>query len=114
MMRTEADPLSPKEAADLGPLLDSHGLFGALFDPEEGDRDAHGAPHAYADAARKRGVEIILQNRVLSLEPTHAGEWLLQTEQGSLTAQHVVNAGGLWARRGGRVGGGGPPPTPTP
>ncbi|HLA93037.1 MAG TPA: FAD-dependent oxidoreductase [Actinomycetota bacterium] len=112
MMGTDASLLSPEEAADLVPIVDPAGLFGALFDPEEGNLDPNGATHAYADAARKRGVEIILQNRVLSLEPTHAGEWLLQTEQGSLTAQHVVNAGGLWARRVGRMVGVDHPLTP--
>ena len=31
--------------------------------------------------------------------------WRIDTEQGTVTAEHVVNAGGLWARRVGRMAG---------
>jgi dimethylglycine dehydrogenase len=112
MMGTDAHLLSPEEAAELVPIVNPTGLFGALFDPEEGNLDPNGATHAYADAARARGAEIVLQNRVLSLERTDAGEWLLETEQGPVTCDHVVNAGGLWARRVGRMVGVDHPLTP--
>ena len=31
------------------------------------------------------------------------GHWSIETEKGTVVAQHVVNAGGLWARRVGRM-----------
>jgi dimethylglycine dehydrogenase len=99
---TEARLLTPAEAAELVPIIDPRGLHGALFDPEEGNLDPSGATHAYADAARIRGAEVILHNRVLALEPVADG-WRLETESGAVTAEHVVNAGGLWARRIGRM-----------
>ena len=95
--------LSPTEAADLVPIIDPTGLRGALFDPDEGTLDCHGATHAYAGAARKRGAEVILRNRVVSLTRLPGGEWSVETERGTITAEHVVNAGGLWARRIGRM-----------
>jgi dimethylglycine dehydrogenase len=112
MMGSDAYLLSPEEAAELVPIVDPSGLFGALFDAEEGNLDPNGATHAYADAARNRGVEIVLHNRVLDLERTPAGEWLLRTERGTVTCEHVVNAGGLWARRIGRMVGIDHPLTP--
>ena len=95
--------LSPEEAAEMVPIIDPAGLTGALFDPNEGHLDPHGATHAYAGAARKRGAEVIQHNRVLSLTQRPTGDWLVETEQGPIVAEHVVNAGGLWARQVGHM-----------
>lgn len=85
------------------PIVDPAGLLGGLFDPHEGAVDPHGATHALALAARRRGAEVILRNRVTGLTQRPGGEWLVTTEHGSVVAGHVVNAGGLWARRVGRM-----------
>jgi dimethylglycine dehydrogenase len=84
------------------PIVDPKGLLGGLFDPHEGAVDPHGTTHAFAIAARKRGADVILRNRVTGLKP-HADGWSVETEQGTVIAQHVINAGGLWARRVGRM-----------
>ncbi|HEX6845068.1 MAG TPA: FAD-dependent oxidoreductase [Actinomycetota bacterium] len=113
MMGTDARLLTPEEAAELVPIVDPIGLEGALFDPHEGNLDPNGATYAYADAAKARGVEVILHNRVLGLTPpAPGGSWRLDTEHGALEAEHVVNAGGLWARRVGRMVGVDHPLTP--
>ena len=85
------------------PIVDPTGLLGGLFDPHEGAVDPHGTTHAFAIAARKRGAEVVLRNRVLGLNALPGGQWRLETEHGALTAEHVVNAAGLWARRVGRM-----------
>jgi dimethylglycine dehydrogenase len=100
---TDAYLCSPKEAAELVPIIEPTGVLAALFDPEEGNLDPNGATHAYAIAARKRGAEIVEGNRVLDLARRPSGEWRVETERGPVTAEHVVNAGGLWARRIGRM-----------
>lgn len=102
-MGTEAYLLSPAEATEMVPIIDPSGLEGALFDPNEGNLDPNGATHAYAGAAKKRGAEVILHDRVLSLGRLSSGEWSVETEQGRITAEHVVNAAGLWARRVGNM-----------
>ncbi|HYG71056.1 MAG TPA: FAD-dependent oxidoreductase, partial [Actinomycetota bacterium] len=109
---TEARLVSPEEAVELVPIVDPSGLYGALFDPEEGNLDPSGATHAYAIAARARGAEIVERNRVVALERTPRGEWRIETERGVVAAEHVVNAGGLWARRVGRMVGVDHPLTP--
>ena len=98
-MGTDAELLTPDEIVHRCPIVDPTGLTGGLFDPHEGNLDPNGATHAYAGAARQRGVEVILHNRVLDLTPLPSGEWRVVTEQGETVAEHVVNAGGLWARR---------------
>ncbi len=85
------------------PIVDPTGLLGGLFDPHEGAVDPHGTTHAFALAARQRGAEIILRNRVTALQAVAGSQWRLETEQGPVTAEHVVNAAGLWARRVGRM-----------
>ena len=102
-MDTEAYLLTPEEAAEMVPIIDPAGLTGALFDPHEGNLDPYGATHAYAGAAKKRGAEVIVHNRVLSLSQLPSGEWSVETEQGTITAEHIVNAAGLWARRVGNM-----------
>ena len=94
---------TPEEIVNDCPIVDPSGLLGGLFDPHEGAVDPHGTTHAFALAARKRGAEVILRNRVTALTPLAGGQWRLDTEQGSVSAEHVVNAAGLWARRVGRM-----------
>jgi dimethylglycine dehydrogenase len=108
---TDAFLVTPEEVAAMVPIVDPTGLQGALFDPEEGNLDPSGATHAYAEAAKRRGVEVILHNRVTAIERSPEG-WLLRTELGPVTCEHVVNAAGLWARRVGRMVGVDHPLTP--
>ncbi len=106
--------LSPTEAAAMVPIIDPTGLHGALFDPAEGNLDPNGAVYAYATAARARGVEVVQGNRVTALERRPDGEWNVVTERGTVVAEHVINAAGLWARRVGRMVGLNHPIVPMP
>ena len=94
---------TPEEIVADCPIVDPAGLLGGLFDPHEGAVDPHGTTHAFALAARKRGADVILRNRVTALAALPGGQWRIDTEQGAITAEHVVNAAGLWARRVGRM-----------
>ncbi|MGL5808993.1 MAG: GcvT family protein, partial [Nocardioides sp.] len=49
------------------------------------------------------GADVVQHNRVLGIRPGPEGGWRLDTELGPVAAEHVVNAGGLWARRVGRM-----------
>ena len=106
--------VTPEQAAEMVPIIDPTGLYSALFDPEEGNLDPNGATRAYSVAARKRGATVTEHNRVLSLTKQPNGEWLVETEHGPITCEHVVNAGGLWARRVGRMVGVDHPLVPMP
>jgi len=85
------------------PLLDEKHFVGAIYDPIEGHVDPYGVTHAYAKSAQIGGAEIVRQNRVVDLKQRADGSWDVITEQGNVHAEHVVNAGGLWAREVGRM-----------
>jgi dimethylglycine dehydrogenase len=95
--------ISVKEAKEMMPLIDESYFVGALWDPIEGHLDPYGTTHAYAKSARLGGAEIHLHNRVTELIQNADGSWNVVTEKGTIHAEHVVNAGGLWAREIGRM-----------
>ncbi len=95
--------LGPGEIRELCPIMDTRDVFGAIYDPMEGHLDPSGATHAFAQAARLQGAEIYRHTRVGELKPTRKGTWLVVTDQGVIEAEHVVNAGGLWAREVGHM-----------
>ncbi len=101
----ETELITPSEAKAMFPLMDETNFVGALWDPVEGHLDPSGTTHAYAKAARVLGAEIVLRNRVVELAQEPDGTWNVVTEQGTVKAEHVVNAGGLWAREVGRMAG---------
>jgi dimethylglycine dehydrogenase len=95
--------ISMSEALRLNPLMDTTQFVGALHDPLEGHVDPYGVTHAYAKAARMAGAEIYLKTKVEALTQRADGSWDVATNQGTMVAEHVVNAGGLWAREVGRM-----------
>ncbi len=96
--------VTPEEAAALCPIMSPHDILGGMWADREGYIDTTGTVHAYAGAAKKRGAEVIENNRVLELNQTKDG-WQVVTEQGTVTCEHVVNAAGLWAKQVGRMAG---------
>ncbi len=97
-MGLDTEILGPKEIAEKAELVNLDGIVGALYDPLDGHLDPSGTTHAYAKAAKMGGAEIVLHNRVLETNPRPDGGWDVVTEKGTIIAEHVVNAGGLWAR----------------
>lgn len=96
--------VSVEEAVALNPIMSGDGLLGGMWADREGYVDTTGTVHAYATAAKKRGATVIEHNRVLELNQTLAG-WEVVTEKGTINCEHVVNAGGLWAKQVGRMAG---------
>jgi len=96
--------VTPEEARELNPIMSTEGLLGGMWADREGYLDTTGTVHAYAKAARKRGADYFEHTKVESLEQTKDG-WRVQTDKGTVTCEHVVNAGGLWAKQIGRMAG---------
>ncbi len=86
-------------------MVNTKGILGALYDPLDGHLDPYGTTHAYAKAAKMGGAEIVLHNRVLETNALPDGSWEVVTEKGTIIAEHLVNAGGLWAREVGAMAG---------
>lgn len=98
----ELQQISAAEAKQRFPMLEEKHFLGAVFDPVGGHVDPYGVTHAYAKSATLGGAEIVRQTRVVDTRPRADGTWDVVTEQGTVHAEHVVNAGGLWAREVGR------------
>ncbi len=101
----DLDFVSLEEAARIHPLVELKYFKSALFDPNDGHVDPNGVTNAYAKSAQKRGAEIMKRNPVIELHQKTDGGWRVVTEQGTIEAEYVVNAGGLWAREIGRMAG---------
>ncbi len=95
--------ISVDEAAKLFPLMEKKHFTGAMYDPIEGHVDPYGVTHAYAKSAQIGGADIVRHTRVTDLKPRPDGSWDVITDHGNVHAEHVVNAGGLWAREVGRM-----------
>ena len=99
----DLEEISAKEAAELMPLLDPKQFVGAVRNSEDGHLDPSGVTHAYAKAARKLGAEVERFTKVEDIVRRADGKWRVITNKGEVVAEHVVNAGGLWAREVGRM-----------
>ena len=90
--------IGPEEIKRRSPIVNIDGVLGALYDPLDGHLDPSGTTHAYAKAARMAGATIELHCKVTATTPRPDGTWTVSTAKGDIHAEHVVNAGGLWAR----------------
>ncbi|MBL9074054.1 FAD-dependent oxidoreductase [Tabrizicola sp.] len=86
---------SPEEVAALHPLARTEGILGGIYEPDDGHVDPTLATNAMARVARQNGATILRHNPVLSIL-REAGHWRVETAQGTIRAQHIVNAAGTW------------------
>ena len=88
-----------QRAAELHPFYNLEGVIGALHTPDDGHVDPTNVTMAMATAARSLGVRIYRQTRAKNITRQASGEWLVSTEHGAIRCEHVVNAGGTYARQ---------------
>ena len=97
-MGLETEIVSPEEIAKIAPVTNIEGILGGLYDPLDGHLDPSGTTYAYAKAARMGGATIKINSKVIETNQRSDGTWDVVTERGTIHTEHVVNAGGLWAR----------------
>jgi dimethylglycine dehydrogenase len=95
--------IGPDEIGRLHPLVETRGLLGAAWNPEDGHVDPTSVTRALVKGARDRGARILRHTPVTGLERTPGGEWRIVTSRGDVLAEAVVNAAGTWAREVGRL-----------
>ncbi|MDT9600209.1 NAD(P)/FAD-dependent oxidoreductase [Sphingosinicella rhizophila] len=80
------------------PVLDPDYLTegGAAFDPDVFDIDVHELHSAYLRGFRNRSGTFMNNAEVVGLE-RHGEQWFVEAGNQTLSAKHVVNAGGGWA-----------------
>ena len=91
--------VGPNRVADLHPFYNLEGVLGALHTPDDGHVDPTNVTMAMAAGARARGARIIRRCRATNITQAATGEWLVETGQGTITCEHVINAGGTYARQ---------------
>ncbi|RLA14064.1 MAG: glycine cleavage system protein T, partial [Gammaproteobacteria bacterium] len=104
-MGLDQEFISLEEVARLHPLIDPKRYIAALWDPLDGDIDPSGVTYAYAKAAKVHGASYHTHTAVIETNQRPDGSWDVVTEKGTINAEHIVNAGGLWAREVGLLSG---------
>ena len=104
-MGLEQEFVSLDEVVEKHPLINPKNYVAALWDPLDGDIDPSGVTYAYAKSARVHGAEFYTHTPVIETKQRVDGSWDVVTEKGNIHAEHIVNAGGLWARELGRMSG---------
>ncbi len=91
--------VGPEKVAQLHPFYNLDGVLGALHTPDDGHVDPTNVTMAMAAGARQKGVRIFRNCRATNITQAENNEWVVETEMGTITCEHVVNAGGTYARQ---------------
>ncbi len=97
--------ISPTEARDLWPLMEIDDLVGAAFIPTDGSVSPSDITAALAKGARSRGVRIIEDCPVTGVVIERGRVAGVQTAQGPIRCEVLVNCCGQWARQFGAMAG---------
>ncbi|MFD1160753.1 GcvT family protein [Roseovarius aestuarii] len=101
----EFNMISPAEAAEMVPQMKVSDVLCAAFVPNDGVANPSDITQALAKGARNHGVEIIEGIRVTGCTTKNGTANGVETDQGTISCEIVVNCGGIWARELGRMAG---------
>ena len=93
----EGEIIGPSEIARYHPFLDTFGVKAAFRTVTDGHVAPADATLAMAAGTRKLGAEIVRRCRVTNVRHLPSGEWAVDTEQGTIISEHVVNSAGSYA-----------------
>jgi sarcosine oxidase subunit beta len=97
--------LEPEEAREIVPILNTGSLLTATYHDRDAQIDPFHTTHAFAEAARRSGVEIQTQTRVTGVLMKNDMVRGVVTDRGVLHAPRVLNAAGYAADEVGRMAG---------
>ena len=89
--------VSVGDLKDRYPFLETHDLAGGLYDPYDGDIDPAQLTQALAKGARDLGAKIVRFCPATGVR-RDGGEWIVETPQGEIRCETVVNAAGYRAQ----------------
>jgi glycine cleavage system aminomethyltransferase T/glycine/D-amino acid oxidase-like deaminating enzyme len=89
--------VSAEEAQRLFPPMSTDGVLGAAYLPTDGYVDPSQLTFALAEGARRRGAEIATRTRVTGIRVERNRVTAVETDQGDVETEFVVNAGGMFA-----------------
>src|SRR3954470_23006077 len=94
----EAHLITPEAALEKWPLLRVDDLLGAAWLPHDGKVIPREVPVALAKGARSRGASILESVRVTGVLHRDGRAAGVTTDHGTIKAEYVVLAGGMWTR----------------
>ena len=89
--------LNVEEAKRRNPLINTKDVLAAMWDEKDGDIDPAQLCQALAARARKAGATIHRNTPVTALKQLPNDEWLVTTDNDTITAEHIVIAAGYRA-----------------
>ena len=95
--------VTPAEAKEIVPHLNTAGLLGATFCAKDGHCNPFKATAAYAKAAQRHGVEIRTDSEVTGIEAECCRVTAVKTRWGSISTPRVVVAAGGHSKQLGRM-----------
>ena len=101
----EMELLTPKEAGELWPLMETDDLVGAAFLPTDGQVSPSDLCAGLVKGARMQGVELIEDCPVTGVRVERGRVTGVVTERGTISCEVVVNCAGIWARQLGELAG---------
>jgi dimethylglycine dehydrogenase len=93
-MGVEFEVIDAEECARRHPLISTENLLGGLWDDEDGDIDPAQLCQALAYHARKVGAEVYRNTPVTGLRQHNDDTWTVETANGNIDCDIVVNACG--------------------
>jgi glycine cleavage system aminomethyltransferase T/glycine/D-amino acid oxidase-like deaminating enzyme len=101
----EVHVISPQEAGDLYPVMRTDDLQGALWIPGDGKANPADLCMSLAKGARNLGVKMVEGVEVTGVLIERGRVTGVQTQQGEVRCETLVNCGGQWARQFGALAG---------
>lgn len=101
----DAHMLSPSECADLYPGLNTSDLRCGMFIPRDGQADPANVAHAMAKGARQAGAKIFENVKVTGIRKQDGRIQGVETADGFIASDIVVNCAGMWGRELGAMAG---------
>ena len=105
----EAHYLETAEIAERWPLMNPDGVLGGIYMPSDGSANPIDLTQALAKGARMNGATIRERIKVEEILTDGGKVTGVRTDEGTITADVVVNCSGMWARDLGRQNGVGVP-----
>jgi dimethylglycine dehydrogenase len=99
----KVNKLTPAQLKEIWPLCETDGILGAIQHPDDGYIQPADLTQALAKGARSRGAEIYRNTTVIAIAQLSSGEWLVKTDKGDITCEHVVSCSGNFARKTGAM-----------
>ncbi|MFN8222033.1 MAG: FAD-dependent oxidoreductase [Gaiellales bacterium] len=97
--------ISAEEAQRLFPPMSTEGVLGAAYLPTDGYIDPSQLTYALAEGARRRGADVNTHTRVTGIRLVAGRVAAVETDNGEIETEIVVNAGGMYAGEIGRLAG---------